>query len=92
MKKFCTLLMAVLFLSFTAVSAQDATTKKSKKGVKKELGQKLKKDATVDKRDKQGAEATQATGPKLKKDGTVDMRYKENRDGLHKGTKRIKKR
>ena len=44
--------MAVLFLSVTAVSAQDATTK-SKKEVKKELGQKLKKDGTVDKRYKQ---------------------------------------
>ncbi len=35
MKRICTLLMAVLFLSVTAVSAQDATTK-SKKEVKKE--------------------------------------------------------
>ena len=43
MKRICTLLMAVLFLSVTAVSAQDATTK-SKKEVKKELGQKLKKE------------------------------------------------
>ena len=90
MKRICTLLMAVVFLSFTAVSAQDATTK-SKNEVKKEVGQKLKKDGTVDKRYKQ-ADAkvkevkalpenaktkSENAGQKLKKDGTVDKRYKQ---------------
>ncbi|MFT3752227.1 MAG: hypothetical protein QM800_04900 [Paludibacter sp.] len=50
MKKICMFLMAVAFLSATVVSAQDATAKKE---VKKEVGQKLKKDGTVDKRYKQ---------------------------------------
>ena len=105
MKRICTLLMAVVFLSVTAVSAQTATAKTSKKDAKTEVGQKLKKDGTVDKRYKQGAETAKetkavpakvtkevaASGQHLKKDGSADMRYKENKEGVQKEVKHLKK-
>ena len=103
MKRICTLLMAVVFLSVTAVSAQTATT--SKKDAKTEVGQKLKKDGTADKRYKQGEAAAKdvkaapakvtkeaaASSQHLKKDGSADMRYKENKEGVQKEVKHLKK-
>jgi|BarGraIncu01122A_1022018.scaffolds.fasta_scaffold05045_3 hypothetical protein len=105
MKRICTLLMAVVFLSVTAISTQAATAKPSKKDTKTEVSQKLKKDGTVDKRYKQADAAAKdakvapakvskqvaTTGEHLKKDGSADMRYKENKEGHQKDVKHLKK-
>lgn len=92
MKKILSLIMALLFVCTTAISAQEVTTRSKKDKAKTELkkdaggkGRTIKKSKIKDRTSKDENSAAKSSGASLgstthiKADGTPDKRYKENK-------------